>query len=58
MEPYKNFKLAGYVYAYYLEGKTPAQIQADIDFYKRYVPMNKVCLLYTSQAPFRGPARA
>lgn len=44
MEPYKNFKLAGYVYAYYLEGKTPAQIQADIDFYKRYVPMNKVYL--------------
>ncbi len=27
MEPYKNFKLAGYVYAYYLEGKTPAQIK-------------------------------
>ena len=44
MEKYKNFKLASYVYAYYLDGKTPEQIQADIDFYKKHVPLNKVYL--------------
>ena len=38
MEAYKNFSLASYVYAYYLDGKTEEQIQKDIDFYKKYVP--------------------
>lgn len=44
MEKYKNFSLASYVYAYYLDGKTEEQIQADIDFYNQYVPLNKVYL--------------
>lgn len=41
---YKNFKLASYVYAYYLDGKSAEQIQADIDFYKKHVKLNKVYL--------------
>ncbi len=44
MEPFKNFSLAGYVFAYYLDGVTPEKIQADIDFYKQYVPLEKVYL--------------
>jgi len=44
MEKYKNFKLASYVYAYYLERVTPEKLQADIDFFKKYVPLNKVYL--------------
>ena len=44
MEPYKNFRLASYVYAYYLDTATPEKIQADLDFYKQYVPLEKVYL--------------
>jgi len=44
VEHYKNFKLASYVYAYYLEGKSAQQIQSDIDFYKKHVRLNKVYL--------------
>ena len=44
MEHYKNFSLASYVYAYYLEGKTSEQIQSDIDFYKKHIRVNKVYL--------------
>ena len=44
MEPYRNFHLAAYVYAYYLNGVTPEKVQADIDFYKQYVPLEKVYL--------------
>lgn len=44
MEPYENFHLAAYVYAYYLNGVTPEKIQADLDFYRQYVPLKKVYL--------------
>lgn len=44
MVHYQNFKLASYVYAYYLDGKSAEQIQADIDFYKKHVKLNKVYL--------------
>ena len=44
MEKYKNFKLASLVYAYYLDGKTEEQIQADIDFYQQHMPLNKAYL--------------
>ena len=44
MESFKNFRLAGYVYAYYLDKATPEKIQADLDFYKQYVPLEKVYL--------------
>ncbi len=41
MEKFKNFKLASLVYAYYLNGKSEEQLQADIDFYQTYMPLNK-----------------
>ena len=41
MEKFKNFKLASLVYAYYLDGKSEEQLQADIDFYQTYMPLNK-----------------
>ena len=44
MKPYENFRLAAYVYAYYLADATPERIQADLDFYRRYVPLGKVYL--------------
>ena len=44
MEPYKNFHLASYVFAYYLDGLTPEKLQADLDFFKKYVPLEKVYL--------------
>lgn len=44
MEPYRNFHLASYVYAYYLDGLTPEKLQADLDFYKRHVPLEKAYL--------------
>ena len=41
MEKYKNFKLASLVFAYYIDGKTEEQIDADIKFYLKHVPLNK-----------------
>ena len=32
MEKYRNFRLCGYVFAYYLENAALEQIQRDIDF--------------------------
>ena len=42
MEAYNNFKLAAYVYAYYLEKATEEDIQKAIDYYKHYVHLDKV----------------
>ena len=44
MKPYEHFQLAAYVSAYYLADATPEQIQADLDFYRRHVPLKKVYL--------------
>lgn len=44
MEKYRNFRLCGYVYAYYLDTATPEQMQKDIDFAKYYTGMDKVYL--------------
>lgn len=42
MQPYKNFKLASYVFAYYLARATDEEIQKGIDYFKQYAPLNKV----------------
>jgi hypothetical protein len=42
MEAYKNFQIAAYVYAYYLEKADEAEIQRGIDFFKQYIPLKKV----------------
>lgn len=44
MRPYKHFGLAAYVYAYYLDGKTEAEIQADIDAFRAVAPLHKAYL--------------
>lgn len=44
MQTYKNFRLCGYVYAYYLEDTSLEQMQKDIDFCKYYTAMDKVYL--------------
>ncbi len=42
MKPYKHFKLAAYVYAYYVNEATDQEIQTAIDYYKHYVHLDKV----------------
>ena len=42
MEPYKHFKVAAYVFAYYLKDADDAQIQQDLDFYRQYIHLDKV----------------
>ena len=42
MEAYKNFSVAAYVYAYYLEKADEVEIQRGIDFFKQYIPLKKV----------------
>ena len=42
MEPFKNFKVAAYVYAYYLEKVDEAEIQRGIDYFKKYIHLDKV----------------
>ncbi|MBR4068280.1 MAG: hypothetical protein IKK08_06580 [Clostridia bacterium] len=42
MESYKHFKLAAYVFAYYLETADDEQIQKAIDYYRHYVHLDKV----------------
>jgi len=42
MEPCKNFKVAAYVFAYYLAEADDAEIQRGIDFYKQYIHLDKV----------------
>lgn len=42
MEKYGNFALSAYVYAHYLENADEKDIQEKIDFYKRYVSLDKV----------------
>ena len=44
MEKYRNFRLCGYVYAYYLYETSLEQMQKDIDFAKYYTGMDKVYL--------------
>lgn len=44
MEKYQNFNLAGYVYAYYLDGITEEKLRRDIAFYEYYLPLTKVYL--------------
>ena len=43
-ESYKNFRVATYVWAYYLETVTDEQLQKDIDEILTYIPMEKVYL--------------
>ena len=42
MESYKNFRLAAYVFAYYIEKADEAEIQQAIDYYRQYVHLDKV----------------
>ena len=42
MEACKNFKVAAYVYAYYLKDATDEDIRRDLDFYKQYINLDKV----------------
>jgi len=42
MKPYKNFKIAAYVFAYYLAKADDATIQSHIDFYRQYIHLDKV----------------
>ena len=44
MKPYRNFQLASYVYAYYLDGITPEKLREDLAFYQAHVPLKKVYL--------------
>ena len=44
MEKYRNFRLCGYVFAYYLENAELEQIQRDIDYCRQYTAMDKVYL--------------
>lgn len=42
MESFKNFQVAAYVYAYYLDKADEAEIQRGIDYYKKYMHIDKV----------------
>lgn len=42
MEPCKHFKVAAYVYAYYLARADDAEIQRGIDFFRQYIHLDKV----------------
>jgi hypothetical protein len=42
MEAFKNFKVAAYVYAYYVNKASEEDIQRGIDFFKRYIHLDKV----------------
>jgi len=42
VEPCKHFKVAAYVFAYYLAKADDAEIQRGIDFYKQYIHLDKV----------------
>ena len=44
LNPYQNFKVAAYVYAYYLEKADDAEIQRGIDYFKQYMHLDKVYL--------------
>ena len=44
MESYRNFQLAAYVWAYYLRDATREQMEADIDTFRQYAPLDKVYL--------------
>ena len=44
LERYDNFKIAAYVFAYYLQSADDAQIQDAIDYYRRYMHLDKVYL--------------
>ncbi len=39
---YENFKVAAYVYAYYLDKADEAEIQRGIDYFKKYIHLDKV----------------
>lgn len=41
---YENFRLASYVYAYYLANVSDEELQADIDSFLAYAPLEKVYL--------------
>ncbi len=44
MKDYKNFQVASYVYAYYLDRADEQEIQYGIDYFNRYIPLKKVYL--------------
>ncbi len=44
MKAYKNFNVAAYVYAYYLDKADESEIQRGIDYFNKYIPLSKVYL--------------
>ena len=44
MEPYRNFSIASYMFAYYAAKADDAQIRSDMETYLRYLPLRKVYL--------------
>ena len=44
MGKYQNFKLASYVYAYYIDRATPEKIKSDLAFHQKHVGLDKVYL--------------
>lgn len=44
LKSYENFRLAAYVYAYYLDGLSPEKLRQDIAFWSSRIPLNKVYL--------------
>lgn len=44
LQPYRNFKIAAYAYAYYLNSADDAEIQRAIDYYRQYMHLDKVYL--------------
>ena len=44
MESYKNFRLAAYVWAYYLKDITREKLERDIETFRMYAPLDKVYL--------------
>ena len=51
MEAFKNFKIAAYVYAYYLKDADDAEIQRGIDYFTTYIHLDEV---YIRSPPPRG----
>lgn len=44
MKTYRNFKTAAYVWAYFINRADEEELQRGIDYFKQYMPLNKVYL--------------
>lgn len=42
MKPYENFRIAAYVFAYYLDKADDEKILRDLEFYRQYIHLDKV----------------